>query len=264
MRTERYVCADCFNDKAIKTFVHTKAIRSECDFCNSQSTSPHAAPWSCVLALIREGIESCWTDEPGCEVDFPGVPSYSTEQVLENANSPIKNESVLEALLLALHDQEPWYGRFFGGKGRFDKLVLEWDDFLYHVIQKSRFFFFVPKAGDDNLFEPPEMPTVDVLDALGDLVRATHLVRMLPAGERFFRARQHAANQHLETAAELGPPNHETAIYPNRMSPSGIVMFYGATEQLTALSETYDPSRTDNRNLQSQPLLPRMGSRSST
>jgi len=37
---------------------------------------------------------------------------------------------------------------------------------------------------------------------------------------------------------ELGPPKCETAFVSNRMSPPGIVMFYGALDQQTALAET--------------------------
>jgi len=122
-------------------------------------------------------------------------------------------------------------------------LASDWGDFLYHVIQKSRYFFFIPKSGDIDRFEPATLPTVEILDTFGELVRTAGLVKSLLCGEKIFRARQHSSEKRLKTADELGPPPFEHAKYPNRMSPAGIVMFYGAREQETALKETYDPCR---------------------
>lgn len=51
------------------------------------------------------------------------------------------------------------------------------------------------------------------------------------------------------TAAELGTAPREFANYPNRMSPAGIPMFYGAFDEPTAVIETYDPSRTGDREI---------------
>lgn len=47
----------------------------------------------------------------------------------------------------------------------------------------------------------------------------------------------------LHGPEELGPPTREHATQPNRMSPAGIVMFYGATKPDTALLETFQPTR---------------------
>jgi len=58
------------------------------------------------------------------------------------------------------------------------------------------------------------------------------------AGERFFRARQHHPEQIL-IATKLGPPPASQA-RSSRMSPAGIVMFYGANDQETALREVCD------------------------
>jgi hypothetical protein len=99
--------------------------------------------------------------------------------------------------------------------------------------------------GDDANLEPPEMPTAKILEELGEIVRRGQLVRILSSGTRFFRARQHSPDHPVRSSCELGPPPRKIrkALCANRMSPAGIVMFYGASDQNTALREVYDPRR---------------------
>jgi hypothetical protein len=226
-------------------YVRDNAVHIECDFCGSQSSIPIAAPFEQVLELVREGLETEWTTDSDnsshvIDADWE-VLSYSTEAVLSMAGDPIKNEAVANEVAARFHDDEPWCKKLYHEGGRYERLACNWDDFLYHVIRKSRYFFFVPKSGNIDLFEPATFPTADILDTLGELLRTAGLVRSLPPGERVYRARQ--GDRRFKTADELGPPPHEHARYSNRMSPAGIVMFYGAREPDTALKETYDPCR---------------------
>ena len=55
--------------------------------------------------------------------------------------------------------------------------------------------------------------------------------------------------QEVPLPAGLGPPPRDKAKYPNRMSPSGIPMFYGAADKKTAIAETYDWSANERKDL---------------
>jgi hypothetical protein len=55
-----------------------------------------------------------------------------------------------------------------------------------------------------------------------------------------FRARQLKPKQHLKSSRDFGPPPIECATRSNRMSPAGIVMFYGSKERATAIAEIDD------------------------
>ncbi|MDC6379922.1 RES family NAD+ phosphorylase [Pseudomonas graminis] len=84
------------------------------------------------------------------------------------------------------------------------------------------------------------MNPVDILEALGSFVGKLRLVDTLSVGEKIFRVRIVDQGQ-LSTSSDLGAPPHEFATMPNRMSPVGIPMFYGAFDVDTAIRETYDP-----------------------
>jgi hypothetical protein len=62
-------------------------------------------------------------------------------------------------------------------------------------------------------------------------------------GRILYRCRQHPIIEHLKTGEALTSPPTEVANQPNRMSPAGISMFYGAFTQGTSLAETLDYSR---------------------
>lgn len=248
--TEQYVCPDCFNDEALKRVAHTHAVRNECGFCDSRSDVPIAAPLDVLVAVIRDGLQSCYTtDTQQVEFDDEGRPlvgqPYTTWSLLGDVDwmaprelPPIRNAKVLEEAVCAIGDSE-WYPLTITTESRYGGLTLDWADFCRRITEKSRFFFSVPMRGDIALLEPGQLPTVAILDELGDLIRAANLVKTVPVGTRYFRARQHPSQKKIDSAGEIGPPPTGNT-RSNRMSPAGIVMFYGAVEKETALSETYD------------------------
>jgi HEPN/RES N-terminal domain 1/RES domain len=87
------------------------------------------------------------------------------------------------------------------------------------------------------------IPAYAMLDAIGNIVRRLNIVRVIEPGTSLYRVRVHEANELFSTPDELGPPSREDAKQPNRMSPAGIVMFYGALEKDTAIAETFQTDR---------------------
>ena len=80
------------------------------------------------------------------------------------------------------------------------------------------------------------IPPARMLDALATVVTEAGLVVKISAGSDFFRARSSPSNKPHTTARDLGPAPQDSAA-ANRMSPMGIPMFYGASDEHTALDE---------------------------
>jgi hypothetical protein len=88
------------------------------------------------------------------------------------------------------------------------------------------------------------IPVSKMLDRLSNeisgLEEETDLIKVLGTEENIFRVRIHNCNKKLSTAEKLGTASPKEAKYSNRMSPSGIPMFYGAYDPETALKEVID------------------------
>lgn len=87
------------------------------------------------------------------------------------------------------------------------------------------------------------IPVSEMLDAIGRLVSRLDLIQEIPAGKEILRVRVVGKGCELVGPVDLGPPPRERATQTNRMSPPGIVMFYGAFDRETALAETFQPYR---------------------
>jgi hypothetical protein len=92
---------------------------------------------------------------------------------------------------------------------------------------------------DDRELLPPD----NLLELIADFAVAVGLVRTIPAGQTYFRARYQQPGETLRLPSEMGPPTPEIA-KQNRMSPAGIVMTYVSEDPATALGEVADEQGT--------------------
>jgi hypothetical protein len=186
------------------------------------------------------------------------------------------SESVLSDILSALPEQN-WCSRDFFALSLNEALSTSWSAFSETVKYETRYLFTLPSNAEEAESAAVEgegqgrwyatsvdiypaipssdldgeldydrqhgIPPYEMLDAIGKLVRRLRIFRAVPTGTVLYRARVHDANERFTTAAELGPPGREDASQPNRMSPVGIVMFYGTLDHNTAISETFQASR---------------------
>ncbi len=87
------------------------------------------------------------------------------------------------------------------------------------------------------------VPGAQILEAIRRIIGRLDLLEKLDSNTIVYRARVHSAHELPSTAADLGPPTSNKAKQANRMSPAGIVMFYGAFDRETAVAETFQPER---------------------
>jgi hypothetical protein len=109
------------------------------------------------------------------------------------------------------------------------------------VKHRSRYLF---GQTSDLRSEDYHVKPYDILTGIGRDTFKYGLVRTLPAGSSILRCRQHTPELRVTTAAQISSPPEQFAISPNRMSPAGISMFYGAFDAATCVLETIDRGDT--------------------
>lgn len=87
------------------------------------------------------------------------------------------------------------------------------------------------------------MPVGGMLGMVGQMARQTNLIKEITTSMPIWRVRVHSNIKILRNDFEFAsqPIHHVTQ--PNRMSPSGVSMFYGVEDWQTACRETVDPWR---------------------
>ena len=244
---DKYVCAECFSDYAIKEFIEQNAFSEKCSYCSNESDEPIAAPLEEVIDFIREGLEMEWDNPVNCvgwesaEGGWMGarvIDSYEllTEEIEELQDT---NQNVLDDIIYIL-DQE-WCQRDPYGLPDEEALFLSWTDFADQVKHHTRYIFLRQKEEEEFPHDLDIIPVHKMLDRLSEELsnlEEENLLTMLRVGSKIFRTRIHDQGVLLSKATEIGTVPVESAKYSNRMSPAGIPMFYGSLDPETALKET--------------------------
>ena len=239
------VCATCFDDEGLKNFVNAHADSTECSFCGATSNRDISAPLDDLVDHMRSCLAQDYNDpdnagmvyetrEGGYQGEVWDTYDFVQWQLaLELPNDD--NNKLIDAICDGLGDQL-WCSAHLYTLGPDEALAYSWRTFCTLVKHKSRYFFTqnVRALDDRELLSPSEL-----LSTIVDYAGVSELVRALPTGQEYFRARFQPAGMMYTQPNELGPPPKEKATQ-NRMSPAGIVMMYVSEDALTALHETAD------------------------
>ncbi|HEY3743951.1 MAG TPA: HEPN-associated N-terminal domain-containing protein [Bryobacteraceae bacterium] len=261
------VCPDCFDDDVLSDVVRDNADAFTCDYCGNtaedygDASVPIAAPFNTVMDVIAQGIYKEWNF-----ADNEGIPYESAEggyQFTTHDNwdlvydwVPVSNEKLQRDIAECLPDQQ-YCERNFASLDPASSMSLDWENFCRIVKHEKRYVFVRPRtrrfaeyaeplegAEPDvaDIIDPPDpdenASPEEVLETIGRIVESSDLVRRIPVGTTFSRARIHGATRYYRSPEALGTPPENKVRYPNRMSPSGIAMFYGALDGYTAVAET--------------------------
>lgn len=237
-----HVCAECFDDEAIRDFIEENASELECSYCHKRGDKPIAAPMNSVLEVIGSAVSYGYTDPantlPREDGDWVfGESIMDIDEVLEDLGYPTQDDAVAEDIRQAFSGRQ-WVVKNFFGLSEDEELRYGWGDFVTAVKHRSRYLFMLPAKGETEF---DKIPPHKMLDEIGQVVINVELVKEMKAGTHWFRARIHDPAESYSTPSELGTVPKEKTKYPNRMSPAGIPMFYGATDEATAIAETYLP-----------------------
>jgi len=253
----KFVCPDCFEDYSIKSFILTELCWNSCDYCGNKSNIPIAACLNDVLRFMAEGINKRWEDPAnsvaycsaeggyqGAEIiDTPDMIDYELQLNLDN--NLLRND-----LITALGPTNCWCKKDPYGLWPHEQDLSEWQDFSKQVMYHSRYVFYKIKAKNEHSLAVYQQP-YEILDHIGNIVNELNLVELIDINTIFFRARLLKNKNHIiKTAKEIGTTPKANALNANRMSPTGIPMFYGAFDQDTALTEifhNYSPSKPHHK-----------------
>jgi HEPN superfamily RES-like protein/RES domain-containing protein len=241
-KQDDFVCADCFEDEALKEFVRASSEAFICDYCDAEADAPIAAPMSEVLDLISESLHAEYQEAeeanlPVEEGEYVFKP-MSTSEVFGEIGTVTENERLLETILTAF-DDFAWVSKPFYSPPEDDALRYNWKEFVRAVKYRRRYLFLLShrrKKRQESDAVPPE----EMLRRIGEVIEQVDLVQEMKPGTRWFRVRVHDYDGAPTTAAALGTAPRRRAT-SNRMSPAGIPMFYGASDPETAFSETFTP-----------------------
>lgn len=242
------VCARCFDDKYIEEFIESTVDSPECDFCGRKSRVKNiAAPLDGVVDFILEAVNREYeraVDALGWESAEGGYlgAHWDSYDLIEKIGLDLPNDDgrLLEILVECLGD-EPWCDRNPYAEREDERLVSSWERFCEFIKYKRRYFFLQQKEEDHDLVAPHEyLSPAGLLHFIGETVKTMGLVRKLSAGSLVYRARQQKTGEILRTPYDFAPPPLDKALRSNRMSPAGVVMFYGSDDAKTAQLEIDD------------------------
>ena len=242
----QHVCGACLFDEGLAEFVADHASHTVCDFCERQEDEDFSASLGDVIEHMEECIYQEYTDAAG-ELPFEsrgggflGAESWDGADLLDHLGFHVESDDLQASVASAFSDQEWCRVRPFRLPGR-ERLLHGWEAFKRAVKHQRRYTFWSMER--ENEADYDSMPVGGMLALIGKYVRDAHLVKSLPMAKRVWRARVHAASISISQARDLSPPPEELARQPNRMSPAGVVMFYGAEDFDTACAESVVPER---------------------
>jgi hypothetical protein len=238
------VCDQCVDDYGLEDVIRENATQPECSFCGRRESDPIAADTDLILRHIAQCIKRGWDrpeavlyHDPESESGYAGEVRDFEDVLAEEGESPFAN-GAFEQFVMEAFRESTWTRRDPAVLTESEALRFSWSRFKDTVKHRARFLFLLPAgpAGDEDPGWPVRLGGA-MLEELGRQINQHDLVVGLPAGMPVHRIRVHEADEHPTTARALGTPPNPVA-RQSRMSPAGIAMFYGATDEQTAYAET--------------------------
>ena len=252
--TEKQICSHHFFDKYLNKHIISNGHDGVCSYCKRQekvlSLSDFITYVGDELANYLGNIDnenlylaSSFYDD--ADEQIPGIKRYGPYAVPDNKTIYEDAREVMEDFNLISNSEElnndienclhvnNWIKRDPFGMELHEELSLSWKEFCRLVQNNRRYTFF-----KSPLFEDPtikgEYGLSDILTELGHMVPL--LDKELPAGEIVYRCRPENSDNPVEVFKDItsAPPNLAKA---NRMSPTGISMFYGSFDKATPIKE---------------------------
>lgn len=233
--SDDWVCTDCVRDRyLVAQIVDASEDNAVCTFCENT----HAAPLDALMGPFMDGVRRLYVravEEVNVESGSYVIDTVDSWDVVEDFGDVLVGEGLLEAVR-DLFSDEAWVPSDWARNHPGGELSGGWRRFSNAVKFETRYVFALRKD-DLDLTEWDDVPVALMLEAVANLVKRLGFVKELPTGTRSWRAQYDPAGPVDITAARLGTVPAWLARQPNRMSPAGIPMFYGAGDIDTAIGE---------------------------
>lgn len=235
---ENMVCANHIDETAIRLFINRTGTRGTCDYCGHRKI---VAELETIVQYIMDAVAYFYTDPANfmsynsAEGGYMGNVFSASEILQEHFQIDIDDNKLFDDIFNSIDDNKPWSNEFEYYDHEGEIRLEHWGFFKEVIKNKSRYFFSSSLRFKTDFYA---LNAYDILKHIDSIVRQFKLITILPSGTTLYRCRQHAIKDKINEAKHLCSPPDEYAIYPNRMSPAGISMFYGAFELETSLLET--------------------------
>lgn len=235
---EKSLCNLHIEETAIRLYINRSGIRGICDYCGLRRA---IRPLEEVVAYVADGIGRFYTD-PANFMSYESAEGgylgnvYTMDEILqEQLELEIADNDLFDDFHGSFDQNKPWSNEFEYYDHDAEIRLEHWAFFKEVVITKSRYLFSSTDAFRTELYG---LDAYSILHQVAHISKKLNLIHTIPIGTTLYRCRQHRRNQPVGTASQLTSPPNEHAVHPNRMSPAGVSMFYGAFEIGTSLSET--------------------------
>lgn len=247
------VCVNCFDEPGIRELITGRSDSSICSYCDPEKKHP-ACSFNDVMEHIVSSLNQYWTDPGNAGLYYESAEGgwqgheilNSYELFLNYIDLGVDNGELLDDICTALVNND-WVPCDPYSLRDNEVMIIGWDNFCRFVKNTARYFFLNTKNKNYDPDQHDEIDPIQILDILGDLIKKQNLITTIDPGTEVRRVRITKINESLETARDLGSPPTKFANLPNRMSPAGISMFYGAFDIETAIQETYKPCNEDKK-----------------
>lgn len=248
--SDKLICKRCVDDYALEEAIASaESAENVCDYCGSAP----AASLDVLLEAFVAGLRNEYND-----ADSEMVPYESAEggyqsswcdswDLVTDFEYVFVGNGLIDDVRDSVHDKT-WVERDYVWRRRDEVLRDAWSAFSDGVKYHTRYvIWLVEDVNEQELRGYGEVPPAKVLYDVGALLKELGVVRSLAAGSTVWRAQTHAGVALLPAASagRLGTGRRDHAKQPNRMSPAGIPMFYGALDLATAIAEVTVHAPTD-------------------
>ena len=237
----KQVCTNHIQDATLNAFIRKNGEKGECDYCKDGIEKKVID-----ISELGEHIEQSlyqlyddaanWLGYDSAEGGYQGSTYDADDLIRDHIEGDIDYDLLCDLTAeisdVAWCDYDPY------GPRENEMLLKDWENFKNIIQHHQRFTAFQPILVNVGKYK---IKASDILDELGKMVVRLRMIKTLPAGTIIYRCRQHEKDNITEPEQLCSPPT-DLALYPNRMSPAGVSMFYGSMELGTTILETVDPA----------------------
>jgi hypothetical protein len=235
---DKVVCSGHIDDYAIKRFIKQNGEKNTCDYCGKERL---AVQLEDLMFFVTDALSHFYTDPANfmpyvsAEGGYLGEVSDAWE-LLENLGLEVADDELNDDMYNSFDFSNGWSEEY--GNAR-DYHSENWTNFKHVVKNESRFLF---TANRSFMAGGHAFSAKGFLKEIGKLILSQKMMTILPKGISIFRCRQHTTRNEVTEVKHICAPENHFVKLPNRMSPAGISMFYGAFKSATAKVETVDSS----------------------
>ena len=237
--SDKYVCAHSVTVPALKRLIEVEQSEEyQCYLCGH---SP-AASLDVVTQEVYDGLQLFYTDIENSFIPYitseggyivRGEDSQSV--VYDHADGFVSYDGEHDLLVDEVAESfgwEEWVRGDWLSRDIDDQLDDAWREFSRVLKHERRFVFWL----DRDRTEPGgELEPTEVLDAIGRMIAQLDLIQTVAPTELIWRAQPIGSDD--PSARRMGTCPAVLSENANRMSPSGIPLFYGASNEETAVAE---------------------------